>query len=355
MKAIILAAGKSTRTYPLTITRPKPLLPFLDGTILTHTIDMLKEIGFTEVILVVNYKKEMIIEKIGREYNDVKITYVVQEQPLGTGDAVRVAKDCFNEGEKFIVLMGDDIYSPNTIRELMKECPSIGVREVKTPQLYGIYEWKEKEGKMIATGLEEKPEEPKTNLANLGLYYFESDFFNFLDDLKPSPRGEIEITDAIKEYMKKEIRLVTAEDYWLPVGHPWDLLTATERLIENKNIIQSTITAEIKCCCVIGKNVNIGKGSLIENSVIFDNVTIGENCLIRNSVIGENVRIGNNVKTVENGEVFSKVKDKMVKVNRPFGCAMGDNVVIKDNSELHPGVKIWPEKVVEGIVKEDVD
>lgn len=358
MKAIILAAGKSTRTYPLTLTRPKPLLPLLDGTVMDYTLDLLKEVGFDEVILIVNYKKEMIREKYGDEYKGLRLTYVEQYEPKGTGHAILCTKEYLDD-ENFLVLMGDDIYAKETIENVMQKNPSLAVREVKTPRLYGIYEVEEKDGELIAKTIEEKPEEPKSNLANLGLYYFETSFFDHLEKITTSPRGELEVTDAIATYLlEKDIRVVKAEPYWLPIGHPWDLITATERLIPGQNIIDDSAeideSVEMRCCSVIGKKVKIGKNTKIIDSVIFDGAEIGENCTIDSSVIGEGVTIEDNVKIEADSNIESEVNGKTVRVNRRFGSAIGDKATVKKGAEIKPGVKIWPGKEVEGEVKRDV-
>ncbi|MBW3018638.1 NTP transferase domain-containing protein [Candidatus Woesearchaeota archaeon] len=343
MKAIIMAAGKSTRTYPLTLTRPKPLLRLLDGTILSRMLDTLKEVGVDEAIIIVNYMKDKIIKAFGDEYKGIKIRYAEQDEPKGTGHAALCAAGLVDD-ENIIIMNGDDVYAPETIKELVKKAPSIAVKEVKTPHLYGIYEVEEKNGELYAKTLEEKPEKPKSNYANLGLYYFEAKFLNYLKNLEPSPRGELEITDGIKQYMKeKPIRIVKAEPYWLPIGHPWDLLTATERLLGKKD------------CSVIGKNVKIGEGTIIENSLIFGDAEIGKNCRIRNSIIGFGVKIGDNVETLDTAdEIYSRLNGNTIKVNRKkYGATIGDNAVVENNVVTHPGVKIWPNVVVKGEVKED--
>jgi bifunctional UDP-N-acetylglucosamine pyrophosphorylase/glucosamine-1-phosphate N-acetyltransferase len=341
MKAIIMAAGKGTRTYPLTLTRPKPLLPILQQTIIENIFDTLLKVGITETILIVHYMKDKIEQKLGNQYKEMKITYVDQKEAKGTGHAPLMARKYITEDD-VLIMNGDDLHSEEELRNVLKKCPSISVREVKTPQLYGIFEYEEKDGEMIATELEEKPEKPKSSLANIGIYYVGKDFFEYLDRLEISPRGELEITDAIKAYMKKkDVRLVKAEPYWLPIGHPWDLLTATEALIGKG---------------VIGKNVKIGEGTIIENSLIFGDVEIGKNCKIRNSIIGFNVKIGDNFETLDAAdEIYSRLNGKTIKVNREkFGVTIGDNVIVEDNVTTYPGVKIWPGVIVKKDVKEDL-
>src|SRR3989344_2071773 len=117
MQAVILAAGKSTRTYPLTLTRPKPLLKAANKTILEHNLDNLNG-AVDEVILIVGYKMEMIREKFGNNYNTIKIKYIEQKEQLGTGHAAMLAEPYIKD--KFILMAGDDIYSRDDIKKCVK-------------------------------------------------------------------------------------------------------------------------------------------------------------------------------------------------------------------------------------------
>src|SRR3989339_1496992 len=135
MQAVILAAGKSTRTYPLTLTRPKPLLKAANKTILQHNLDNLSGI-VDEVILVVGYKKEMIKKEFGNKHKNIKLIYVEQKEQLGTAHALSFAEPYIKN--KFILMMGDDIYSRWDIKNCIKYQYSILATIVKDPQNFGV-------------------------------------------------------------------------------------------------------------------------------------------------------------------------------------------------------------------------
>lgn len=394
MKAVILAAGKSTRSYPFTLTRPKALLRILDKTLLEHTFDQLKGI-VDEIIIVVGYMKEKIIEKFGKEYNGMKLTFVEQKEQNGTGGALLCAKD-FLKG-KFIVLNGDDIYSAKDIKECVKHDYSIMGMEIDDPEKWGIIEVKDE--KVI--GFEEKPsaEDAKSNIGNAGLYVLDEEIFKY--ELPKTERGEYEIVDYIKHLIKdgKEVKCHTVSDYWLPVGYPWHYLEANvfflRRMKETviKGTVEEGVTIKgivfigegtliksgtyIEGPAYIGKNCEIGPHCFIRkdsilfdgvrtraeiiDSVIMDNTTAKHNSYIGHSVIGENCNIaagtitadyrhdGKNNKTLIQGK-------KLCSGRRKLGAFLGDNVTTGIGTLIYPGRKIWPGKgtLPGSIVKEDV-
>lgn len=373
MKAIILAAGASTRTYPLTLTRPKPLLPLMNGTVLDYTLSLLRDMNvIEEVILVVNYKKEMIMNHFGDSYKGMRITYVNQDEPMGTGHAVMVTEDLFNHmnDKSVLILNGDDIYSREDVAKVLEKYPSVAVKEVVDPSRFGVFEFKKEDAKLIATSLEEKPQNPKSNLANVGIYHFGIDFFTYLHKVKPSRRGELEITDAIRRFIDwNDIRLIKIQEHWLPIGYPWDLLSANEFLMTLANkmprpIIDESVkmkgdNVEIVGASIIGKNVILGENVFIKNSIIMDNVTIGAHSIIKDSIIGENTSIEKECEIISEtaNKMYSKVQGQYVVINRSkFGCAIGDNVEIAKKATIYPGVKIWPNLSVQNKreIKEDI-
>src|SRR3989338_8245127 len=135
MQAVILAAGKSTRTYPLTITRPKPLLKVANKTLLEHNLDSLNDL-VSEVIIIVGYKKKMIMDYIGQKYKNLNIRYVEQKEQLGTANAISVVQPYIKN--KFLLLMGDDIYSRKDIGKCSKYGCSILTVKVKNPENFGV-------------------------------------------------------------------------------------------------------------------------------------------------------------------------------------------------------------------------
>ncbi|MBI2658099.1 NTP transferase domain-containing protein [Candidatus Woesearchaeota archaeon] len=328
MQAVILAAGKSTRTYPLTLTRPKPLLKAANRTLLEHNLGSLDGLA-DEVIIIVGYKKEMIKKRIGSMYKNIKIRYAEQENQLGTGNAL-LAAEKYIKGS-FVCLYGDDIYSKKDFRNVMKNRYSILVQKVKNPGAFGVVLEKDN----ILTSLVEKPKKFISDLANAGLYKFDKRIFSIIKKLKKSKRGEYELTDAVKSLARQEKVYCVASKGWMPIGYPWDLLKADMFLRKNKNSIGSNARISGKV-----KNSSIGNGCIIEgqvkNSVVMDGTIIDENSVVENSVIGENVHLS------------GRITDKMP------GAIIGDGCELV-NVEINPGVKISPfKKIKNKTIRRDV-
>ncbi len=366
MKAIILAAGASTRTYPLTIERPKPMLPLMNGTILDYTLGLLRDLGHVdEVIVVLHHKKEKIVQRYGDSYKGMKMTFVDQEEPLGTGHAILMTEYLFEDYDgSLLIINGDDIYSRDDIGRMMDSFPRVAVKRVTSPSNFGIFEFKNVDGKLIATGLEEKPRYPKSDIANIGCYHFGKDIFTYLRKVKPSPRGEIEVTDAIKRYIDwHDLELMQVLDFWIPVGYPWDLLTANEKLAGlsggyPKPFIHETAelkkNVEITGYSIIGPGVKIENDTKIHNSIIMENTHVGGNSQIRDSIICPNVKIEKEFYAISESEsrIKSAVKGAYIEISRSnFGCAIGDNTKVSKKITTHPGVKIWSDKNIFNITE----
>jgi len=314
MQAVILAAGKSTRTYPLTLARPKPLLKVANKTLLEHNLDNLKGI-VDEAIIVVGYRKNMIKKYIGNKYKNLKIRYVEQKRQLGTGHAVSLLEPYIED--RFILLMGDGIYSRKDIMECIKHQYSILTTKTKNPQNFGVVV--EKNG--ILADFVEKPRKFVSDLISTAMYSLDEGIFRHIKKIKKSRRNELELPDAIKALAKEQkIHCVTAKQ-WLPIGHTEDLLKADAILRKNKNIIG-------KNSKILGRIVSssVGDGCIIKgnikNSIIMDNAVIGKNSAVNSSIIGENAYVS--------------------------GKAL--NAVVADNSKIINATvkncKIWPNKKI---------
>lgn len=314
MQAVILAAGKSTRTYPLTLTRPKPLLKIANKTLLEHNLDNLNNIA-DEAIIIVGYKKELIKKHLGSRYKNIKIKYAEQKSQLGTGNALLMAEK-FVKNE-FISLYGDDIYSRKDFENILMSKYSILVKKIDNPGLFGVVLSR----KGILTDLVEKPKKFISNLANAGLYKLDRKIFILLSKLKKSKRNEFELTDAIKDLSKAEKIHCISSKSWLPVGYPMDLLKADVALRKNKNFIGSSSKTPGQISnSSIGDGCNIlGK---VKDSVIMDGAVIGKNSVIERSIIGENSYVDGRI---SNSVIADNAKLK--------------NVVLK-------GCKIWPNRMI---------
>lgn len=344
MKAVILAAGKSTRTYPLTVTKPKPLLKVANKAILEYNLEALEGIA-TEVVIVVGYRKEMVLGFVDRikERFSFKIGFFEQKEQLGTGHATLILEDTIKG--KFLMLMGDNIYSKEDISECIKHNYSILVKEVTDPENFGVVV----ENNNVLMNLVEKPQLFVSNLINCALYCFDEKIFKMLKKVKVSKRGEYEITDAIMCLKMEEDVICVRSKKWFPIGYPWDLFLADRFFRKGENNIDKN--TELNGEAV---NSSIGEECIIDgsvkNSIIFDDVTIEKNSVIEDSIIGNSVYFGGKIFSEEN--VISIVKKKPVNAGR-LGGVIGDNVIAKDVI-IKPGCKVWPNKEIAGKINEDV-
>ncbi len=378
IQAVIMAAGKSTRTWPLTLTKPKPLLKVMNKEIIKHNLDALQGL-VSEVIIIVGFKKEMIIEEIGHKYGKLKIRYAEQKRQLGTGHALKYVEKLIKG--KFIVIGGDDIFSKKDIKACLRHKYAVLGCKVEDPGRFGVFVVKGKEVKKVV----EKPKKFVSGIANAGLYVFDKSVFKF--KLRKSQRGEYEIVDYINALIKKE-RVVCekVKGRWLSVGNPWDLIEANSVLVsEIKNDIKGKVEKNvivkgklkagkgteilsgtyIKGNVIIGENCligpncylrgntsigngcHIGQAVEIKNSVIMDNAKVPHLSYIGDSVIGENSNLGAGTITAnlkhDNKNVRSVVKGKIVDTGRrKFGTIIADDVHTGINTTIYPGRKIWP-------------
>lgn len=225
IQVVILCGGKGTRFLPLTKSIPKVLVEVCNKSVLEYKFDALKEIA-SEIILVVGYLKEKIIEKYGDNYNGIPIKYVVQEEQLGTGHALMCAASIL-EG-KFLVLNGDDIYSKDDLMRLAKVDFGMLGKEMNLEEV-SKFASLEIDSDDNLVDIIEKPETPKSNLAGIGAYSFVNDIFDF--ELKMSSREEYEIIDYFTFLIARGVHVkVIPTNFWLPVGNPNELKDAINLL-----------------------------------------------------------------------------------------------------------------------------
>lgn len=232
MKAVVLAGGKGTRMGSLTKDKPKVMLKINEEPILERIIRGLRTNGIKEIILVVNYKKEKIIDYFGDGSDfGVKIDYVTQEEPLGTADALRYAKP-FIDQECFLALYGDHLFDSDVLSKLKNQNkPTICVKRVRNPKRFGVVDIKGKKIKRIL----EKTENPPTNLANTGIYLLPKEIFDGIEKTKKSERGEYELTDSIQKLIDKGIDFDFLEiQKWQDIGTKESLKKARSKYKRNQ-------------------------------------------------------------------------------------------------------------------------
>ena len=382
MKAIIMAAGKSTRTYPLTVTRPKALLPVMNKPILEHQLEALQGLA-DAVVLVVGYRQEMIRKRFGDAFAGLPVTYVEQTEQRGTGHAILQCAPHIDE--PFLAINGDDLYDANDLAQLASGGQAALAKRVEDPRLYGIFET---DARGCVVRLVEKPREVFSNLANIGAYAFSPDVFAVLEGTPLSERGEIEITSAVQTLAERSaFHVIEAQGYWLPIGYPWHLLDANAWLLGNRfapciecepgpgvyiegpvGIGAGTVLrpgtvihgpAVIGRDCIIGPNCwirpgtaigdrcHVGQASEIKNSILFDGARAPHQNYVGDSVIGEAANLGCGTVTAnvrhDNKTHGSVVKGVLVDSGRrKLGAIIGDRVHTGINTSIYPGRKLWP-------------
>lgn len=389
LKAIILSAGEGSRMRPLTLTKPKTMLPVAGKPIIQYNIESLRDNGITDILLIVRYKEEMVRNYFGDGSDfGVNIFYKTQKDFLGTANAISYGEDFIDDS--IIVLNGDIILDDEIIHEIIKKYNYLTpdtlmlLTEVEDPSAFGVVEIENENIKSIV----EKPkrEEAPSNLVNAGIYIFNKDIFDKIRKTEISERGEYEITDSVSLQIKDNKTVIghkTSKD-WIDVGRPWELIEVNEDLIGKlKTEIKGTIEdgafihgevfldegsvikagVYIEGNVYIGKNCDIGPNSYIRGNTYFgDNVHVGNAVEIKNSIIMENTNVshlsyvgdsvigsncniaaGTNIANLrfDNATIKTKIKNQKIDSGRrKLGAIIGDSVKTGINSSFSPGVKV---------------
>ncbi len=294
MKALILAGGKGTRLEPLTSSTPKHLIPIANKPIIFYSIEQILESGIDDIGIVVSADGlSSIREAASRYFKGAKFTFIVQKEPLGLAHAVKTAQT-FIGNSNFLLLLGDNLFQDrikNMITQFNQNSPDalIAIKAVADARAFGVAELNSNNQ---VKHVEEKPKKPKSNLALTGAYLFTPEIFEIISQLRPSGRGEYEITDAIQRLIEtgRVVDSMVLQGWWLDAGEKISLLEAN-RVTLSEYIVRQIKGAVSSDSQVIG-NVAIEEGARIEKSIIVGPVSIARNCYIVDSVIGPYVSIG---------------------------------------------------------------
>jgi len=339
LKSIILCAGKGTRLRPLTHTSAKHLIPIANKPVLFYAIEAIRDCGINDIGVIIGETGEDIKNglKDGGKWG-VNISYIEQKEALGLAHAVSVAKDFLGE-EKFLMYLGDNLLKNGVENYADKFVQGnynafVLLTEVDNPKQFGVAEVEK--GRVVR--VVEKPKEPVSNLALIGVYFFDKNVHQAIKSIKPSARGELEITDAIQWMIDKGYK-VGAEvigGWWKDTGKPDDILEANRLILEDieRDIGGAKVVDETS---QISGRVKIGKGSEIINSKIVGPVIIGEKVRVVDSYVGPFTSISERVEIIKSeiecSVILEESKLEYIK-GRMQRCLIGKGVKIYHSKDL---------------------
>jgi len=369
MKAVILAAGEGKRLRPLTETMPKVMLPVANKPVLEYVFDAVKNSGIDEIVVVVGYKKEVIMEYF-KEYEGVEIIYVVQDKQLGTSHALLQTKKHINE--PFIVLSGDNIIDQKSISKLIRNESeySMLVKETLYPSKYGVVT---SEKNILKELVEKPPTEKLKRFVSTGIYKLSNSIFDTIENA--TSQGDYSLSSVVQSTVEqgKKISTILA-DIWMDIAYPWDILSIDEAMVHNipsslGGIIEKGVTLKgrvsignnttVHSGCYIVGPVIIGDGceigpnacifpstaigdnsvihpfSEIRNSVIMNDVHIGSNSFISHSIVGRGSTIGHNFSSMV-GKANMEVEGEFKKLEN-IGAIVGADCSIESHVVIDPG------------------
>ena len=364
-QAVILAAGEGQRLRPLTVLKPKVMIPIADKPILQYVVEALAVNGVRHIIMVVGYRKEQVQDYFGSgEKLGVEIDYIVQKQQLGTAHALMHAKDAI--ADRFLVLPGDNIIKTDTIAQLVEAKPSIIlVKKQENVSKYGVVTAR----KGTVEEIVEKPQEATSNLVNTGIYSLDRGMFEFVEE-------EVELPMVLNSMIARgyEIASQETDGIWLDAVYPWDILRLNDIALgavslSTAGTVEKGVT--MKGAVSIGKGTVIRAGSYLVGPLIIgenaeigphacifpatsigDQVTISPFSQIRNSAIGNGVHIGpgSNLEdsivdrgSVLGGHFTAFSAGAVIEVEGEYhnvhtGTVVGEHCAIEENVTARPGV-----------------
>lgn len=304
MKAVLLAAGKGTRMQGLCDALPKPLLPVANRPALAHTIGQFEAAGVRELLLVVGHQAEQVRATLGERCGEVRLSYVVQSDPKGTGQATALAEE-FAAGEPFLMMFGDIVTSRRHAAEIVRvyagEKPDavVAVRYFRDPASGGaVYV----EGGRVTRIVERpRPGDTSTHYINAGIFVFPPLIFDRLRRVGLSPRGEYELTDAIRLLLEEGLR-VRAYDlpgFWVNLTDPATYLEAQRELFGELGL-ERAVAIGAGCSigdCGLGPNVSlgdgcaVGDGASVRDAVVMSGAAIGAEAVVDCAIVGRNAAV----------------------------------------------------------------
>lgn len=329
MKGVILSGGKGLRLAPITKVYPKQLLPVIGKPILLHCIENLTSSGITEIAIIVGQDKGKLIEDEVNSYQlGLNIKFIYQDEPKGLAHAIGLARE-FTGNDSFVVLLGDNLFDKklfSLVENFRKSKPDtlILLKDVSNPYDFGVVKF---DDNGYAVSLVEKPKEFVSNFAIVGVYLFNKKIYEAIDEVKPSARGELEITDAIALQVHKGLKVKTEQldSFWYDTGTRDGMIDANRRMLLYASKVEN-LSNKISNSHLFGKLI-VGKNSSIENSNLMGPIFIGKNVKIINSTIGPYTSISDN-SVIENSEIQSSI---LMKGTSVLDSNLVSSIVFKDS------------------------
>ena len=327
MKGLVLSGGAGTRLRPITHTSAKQLVPVANKPVLFYGLEAMRAAGITEVGVVVGDTRAEIEAAVGDGSRfGLEVTYLPQEAPLGLAHAVLIS-EAFLGAEPFVMYLGDNLLKEGIapfVRAFEASSPDalILLQKVKDPSEYGIAELQD--GRV--TRLVEKPAEPKSDLALVGVYLFTPAVFESVKAITPSTRGELEITDAIQHMIDRGLRVEphTVTGWWKDTGKLEDMLEANRLIL---GTIERDVRGEVIESTLEGP-VQIGPGSRLERCTVRGPVVIGDGCRLTDAFIGPYSALSDGV-VVEQAEIENSILLENSRICR-LGARMADSLIGRD-------------------------
>ena len=333
MKGLILSGGKGTRLRPLTYTSAKQLVPVANKPVLFYGIESIVAAGITEIGIIVGDTKDEIRAAVGDgSLFGAKITYIEQDAPRGLAHAVMIAEE-FIRDDSFVMYLGDNLIAGG-ITSLVREFESLGcnaqilLAKVPNPQQFGVAELNDDN---TVRRLVEKPKVPRSDLALVGVYMFDSNIFESVQRIKPSQRNELEITDAIQDLIDRgfEVHPHQVRGWWKDTGKLADMLEANRIVLESFDIQRGS--GKVGDDSRVEGRVALGEGVELVDSLVRGPAVIGDGCRLEHAFVGPYSSIGSNCQLVrceiENSIVLegSEIRDIDMRID---GSLVGRNVRI---------------------------
>jgi glucose-1-phosphate thymidylyltransferase len=307
MKGLILSGGKGTRLYPLTYTSAKQLIPVANKPVLFRVIEAIRDAGISEIGIVVGDTAEEIKRAVGQGKRwGVDIAFIQQDAPLGLAHAVKISREFLGDS-RFVMFLGDNVIEGGISSLIAQFANSkynsqIVLTRVEQPEQYGVAELDET-GRIKR--LIEKPKEPPSDLALVGIYMFDPHIFEAVNAISPSWRGELEITDAIQWLVdgNYDVHPYVHRGWWIDTGRPGDMLEANSLVLEE---LIPAIHGYVDRTSEVDSRVTVEKGAEIINSVVRGPAIIGQQTRVVNAYVGPFTSIYHHC-LIENAEISRSI------------------------------------------------